>query len=382
MSELGKDGGGLPPGGGVDEGALAGLFDARKYSHGFLLFFALLDALEERRGDGPVLVPVDDLVVRALAHAWVPRFTFRLSFGRGDRIGLVLDRLPEALRAPELGADPAGLRQRLREALDEEALLRLGRYVLRRLARPFFVAHLRPAPVTPDRSLVVVARERGAGFFRLDAARRLVEIDPAWCDYLRTHGPMVRGWASWRWVQHLKARNPLALGLSTKLFPPAGGRVVPESARRYWRAVVQAAPLRCPYSGVPLDADRATLDAFVPWTFLGDDPLWNVLPVSPRAGAARGERFPDVGAYLDPLAEAQAQGIVVARAALPRAEATRLLEPFVTDLRLPPELLFGDAPKEWVARALRVAYGETLRPLEALARHQGFETGWRWSEVA
>ena len=383
MSDHGKQDGTLPPGG-VDVAALAALFDGRRHSHGFLLFFALLDALEERGGDGPVFLPIDELVVRALAHAWVPRFTYRLSFGRGDRIGLVLDRLPDSLRTPEAVADPAELRLRLREAIPGDDLLRLGRYVLRRLIRPFFVAHLRPVPERVDRSLVVVARERlaaGGPMYRLDPARRLLEVDASWREYLRDHGPMVRGWASWRWVQHLQARNPLALGLARKLLAPAG-RAVPEAARRYWRAVVERAPVRCLYSGDPLDPDRATLEPFVPWNFLGDDPLWNLVPVSPRAAAAKGDRFPETGFYLDALAETQAAAIVAARDAFGRAELGRSLEPFFAELRLQPELALGDAPREWLARALRVSYGETLRPLEALAGRQGFETGWRFSDVA
>jgi hypothetical protein len=235
-----------------------------------------------------------------------------------------------------------------------------------------------------DRGLVVVTRERlgeGGPFYRLDPGRRLLEVEPGWREYLREHGPMVRGWASWRWALHLQARNPLALGLPHKLFPPAG-RAVPEVARRYWRAVVERTPVRCPFSGDPLDPDRATLDAFVPWAFLGDDPLWNLVPVSPRAGATKGDRFPDPGFYLDAFAELQAAGIVAARDGLGRGELTRALEPFFTELRLQPELALGDAPKEWVARALRVSYEDLLRPLEGLARRQGFETGWRWSEVA
>jgi hypothetical protein len=383
MSELGK-GGALPPDGGVDLAALSALFDGRKHSHGYLVFFALLDALEEREGDGPVFLPVDELVVRALAHAWVARFTFRLSFGRGDRIGLVLDRLPPALRFAEPGLDPGELRLRLREALTEDELLRLGRYVLRRLARPFFVARLRAAPDAADRSLVVVARERlrDAGpFYRLDPSRRLLEVEPAWRDYFRAHGPLLRGWASWRWVKHLEARNPLALGLARKL-GASPGRAIPEEARRYWRTVAERVPLRCPFSGDLLDPDRATLEAFVPWTFLGDDPLWNLVPVSPRAGAVKGERFPELDAHLHALAELQAQGIVAARDLLAPGELARTLEPFLAGLHLQPDLVLGDAPREWLARALEVAYGETLRPLEALARRHGFETGWRWNEVA
>jgi hypothetical protein len=393
MSDLGM-GGGRPPDGDVDLAALVALFDGRKHSHGFLVFFALLDALEAREGDGPVFLPIDELVVRALAHAWVPRFTFRLSFGPGDRIGLVLDRLPPALRFGEPCPGSAELRQRLREALDEEDLFRLGRYMLRRLARPFFVAHLRAAPEAAERPLLLVARERlgaprsGPGargetapFYRLDPSRRLLELEPAWRDYFRAHGTILRGWAAWRWVRHLEGRNPLALGLARKLFAPAP-RAVPEAARRYWRAVAERVPLRCPYSGDLLDPDRATVEAFVPWTFLGDDPLWNLTPASPRAGAAKGERFPDLDAHLGALADLQAQGIVAARDLFERGELARLLEPFFADLQLLPDLVLGDAPKEWLARALKVAYGETLRPLEALARRQGFETGWRWSEVA
>lgn len=384
MSDYGKDGGKALLPGGVDVGVLAALFDNRRHSHGFLLFFALLDALEERDGDRPLYLPIDELVVRALEHAWMPYFAFRLSFGAGDRIGLVLDRLPASLQTADVARDSAELRLRLREAIPDQDLLRLGRYVLRRLVRPFFVVHLRPVLDRTDRSPMMVARERlalGSSVYRLDPARRLLEVEAAWHDYLRNNGPMVRGWASWRWTQHLQKRNPLALGLSRKLFAPPN-RTVPDAARAYWRAVVERVPIRCPFSGDPLDPDRATLEPFVPWNFLGDDPLWNLLPASPRVAAVKGDRFPETGFYLDALAETQATGIVSARDALGANALTKTLEPFFAELGIQPELALGDAPKEWVARALRAAYDEALRPLEVLADRQGFEIGWHFNDVA
>ena len=120
-------------------------------------------------------------------------------------------------------------------------------------------------------------------------------------------------WSERRWIAYLQARNSTVPAVSEKLCPPP--RREPLTVQtRYWSKAMAAMsePLRCIYTGGPLDRERFHLDHFLPWTFVCHNSLWNLLPVSPKANTSKWNRLPDAS-YLPAFAASQHTGLIAAR---------------------------------------------------------------------
>ena len=248
------------------------------------------------------------------------------------------------------------------------------RYVPYRLIAPFFVGHLRGVA---DHRRNDRIEALSAQFF--DAVRPLyrfvdaqdIELHPAWAEYLAANYPIVAAWAERRWISYLQSRNPIVPAVSEKTGPPSR-RAPLISQTRYWRNVIATWPERpkCIYSGDDIEPDGFDLDHFLPWTFVCHDAIWNLLPVSPRANSAKGNRLPD-RSYLSAFAAAQHRGLMTAKQIMTADDWETATAPFLGDLRLAARDLLDPA-------ALGDSYARLVGAQLDIARTICFEPGWRW----
>ena len=116
------------------------------------------------------------------------------------------------------------------------------------------------------------------------------------------------------------------------------------------------------------------LDHYLPWSFVGHDRLWNLVPVSAEANRQKGDRLPPASC-LAGLAHVQALGLAQARRTLEPGQLGRLLEPFIEDLRIDlSDLRQLEGPG--LEECLQKAYEGVVRPLSDLARAHGY-IEWR-----
>ena len=108
----------------------------------------------------------------------------------------------------------------------------------------------------------------------------------------------------------------------------------------------------------------------LPWSFVAHDRPWNLLPVPKSINSSKSDRLP-AEHYLADLASLQHAGIAAMHTALSEARWLKAVEPFMMDLHLDKEALLDPA-------RIRRAYEETMTPVEATARRQGFEGGWEY----
>jgi hypothetical protein len=133
-----------------------------------------------------------------------------------------------------------------------------------------------------------------------------------------------------------------------------------------------AEPLRCVYSGLPIDPSRFDVDHFLPWSFVCHDAPWNLVPAIPGVNPSKGNRLPSK-AYLDDMIGIQHRGLVTAMGSgFPRSLIEPVLKAFAGDLRVPGDRLLD-------REVLDEAYRRSIVPLLDLAAGVGFRTEWRWT---
>ena len=344
-------------------------------------FYWLLAILDHVREGGAATVAIDDLVARMVAAVWYPSNYFRLSFGKQDKLGEAALALRDAAQlppnAPQAQVMDAARAHMAAGSAAGRLIRRLDKYVVYRFLRPFFAAQVRGAPDWEvNRRVVALAEQSFAGdappLYRFADEGRSIELHPRWQAYLHHNLAIVTGFCLWNLVTYLQRNNPNVPNIAGKLAEP--GQRDLGAARRFWRtALAVQGPLRCVYSGEVLES-VASLDHFLPWSFVAHDLLWNIAPTAASVNSAKSDRLPDFARYFEPFA---AQQYAAVQAVAQQAHRGPLLEDYILLLKTPSVDALRGLPFAHFRRALE----ETLAPQVQIARTMGFAAGWSYTRV-
>lgn len=362
----------LPLSDGLNISSLSRLFDNTTNSYKYLFFRALLNHLYCAKFDESI-ISLDTLIDEMLCDAWYPYIYYRLSFGSQDQIAIIIDRCD----AHAIKHDQLRNCFRNNRAITAD----LQRYVPYRLITVFFENELRGISDTQKNRKIFGLAE--TSFNTVKPLYKLIEQDSKiaielhsdWMKYLYENFPIIKSWANWGWLQYLQKKNPHVPALSQKLSPPPDRAVLTQQTN-YWKKVIDSRkqsgqpPLRCIYTDHEITPNyKFALDHFLPWSFVGHDQLWNLIPANPRVNSSKSNNLPHEN-YLSKLINFQYEGLITSRDALTENKWHRDTECFVSDLKLSSDQLT-------MQEYLESAYKITVLPLIQLARNMGFSAGWR-----
>ena len=367
----------LPLMSGLNVQALSRTFESTATSYKFTFFHAILNICSQRgftKFDGTI--SCKELAVEMAAFAWYPHTFHKLSFGRVDELGKILDLLSFAVEGSSLANKD--VQKKLRVALLENyqriGLDSLLRHVPFRLLTPFFESALRGMPDQRKTSLIRALADKAftsetPPLYRLTAQDTAVEIHPKWLAYLQESFGLVNGWLSHNWVAFLQSRNPNVPAIPCKTQPPLSRASLNTQFKR-WRRVIESSEMRCIYSGELLNPNHFEVDHFLPWSFVCHDQPWNLVPVLPAANASKGNRLPDTK-FVESFINIQSIGLSLSKRQLSVREWTLQTEPYLADLRISEDDLLSHCK-------LSGALKSTMLPMIALAKQSGFSPNWKY----
>jgi hypothetical protein len=367
----------LPESERVNVSILAQLFNNTTNSYKYLFFLSLLDILKRRNFD--VLSPISfvELVVEILANAWFPHTYFKLSFGTQDKIAEKLDRLNLIITEPILkfqDLDKKLLRKNIQNQTYDDLISYLVKYVPFRLIRPFFNTEtkgLKDAEVNQTVLDLTNNPENQNPLYCFDAdlvkdCKGLI-FSQEWAEYIEENYIVVKGWASWEWLQYMQSRNPTTPNIVNKLFMPQQ-RGSLSSQTKFWKSVLDHQSLKCIYSGQNLDPNHISLDHYLPWSFVAHDQLWNLIPVLPEVNSSKSNHLPSEK-YFSEFVKLQHLGLVSSQKYFSEKKWYDYIDSYINDLSLKKDDLL-DYEK------LYNAYYFVVSPLLTLGIKQGFSGDW------
>ncbi len=369
-------GSGLPYGEGLDIACLSRIFDNTTNSYKFLFFLSLLDILNRNFFKSDISILLEDILVDMLATSWYSHCFFKLSFGSQDQIAIELDRLNLSIGKQGLKGDFIS-KEQIRKKIKQQRLNdRLLDYVPYRINAPFFEEELRGKRDSIKNKAVVKLAEDNFDsrkpLFKYNSDNS-IKVHPEWVEYFRINYAIIRGWASWEWLKYMQRCNPSVPAISNKLFPP-NSRDSLGLQTKYWKSVLINAQLRCIYSGEVLNENDFSLDHFLPWSFVTHDLLWNLIPTTKSVNSSKSDNLPALD-YLDSFVKLQHTGLLVSRQQLPIRTWTKLIESYISDLRVSEgDLLNIDR--------LRNSYEAIIIPQINLATSHGFTPNWKFTQQA
>ncbi|MBI38896.1 MAG: hypothetical protein CMF59_04805 [Leptospiraceae bacterium] len=333
-------------------------------------------------------ISIREVYLRAIATAWYPIVTFRLSLGSQDRISEQVKKLQSALslepgQIPTVDELLEELNAGSANAILEQISQHLDRYVRFRFLSPWLQDELRNIPDSKRNKVIRAAVEEDYRrptreqrlpyhFFQERGEERIV-LQSGFVRYLRNNAVLVYDWWRWNFARYLQDRNPLCPGIINKLERPEKRDLTLH--RMVWTQRISQTPsIRCIYSGQYL-GESFDLDHFIPWSYLFHDRLWNVHPCLPTANRSKSDKLPSLEKYLDAFIEIQlssVQSVAILRDSHSRRQAIEAQYEMGPDLNL--MRLYEQS--EFSAR--RILQENILRLWEG-AEQQGYAKNWYYA---
>ncbi len=371
----------LPPHSELNIGALSKSLSDTTNSYKFLWFLGLLECLPKTPEKSSPIIISQRIIFREMIKT-IDRCLrhYRLNFGASDKMRNHIEYLARVANFGDTRSilDAADESHEVNAAFNK-ICYDLSRFVPQQWLTPF-VRDTEKMPVRSD-AVAVKIRETAAILaesgnpppYRFASNRRGADIvvHREWHGYFIRNYPIVRGWALFKWINFLQSRNPNTPGIITKIAQPEK-RAQLTKEREWWRAMIgRMDGFECIYSGARItESDDFALDHYVPWSFVGHNCIWNLIPAAERANIKKSDRLPSMEKYFDRFIKLQQKALAAYNNCAAKKRGWKdIVDSYAGDLRV-------DINSPPSAQELSEAYYKVIPPLIALAKSQGFPSDW------
>ena len=302
----------------LDTDKFARMFNNKAQSYKFYWFEAILNLTKDTDED----LTFEEIIDEMICEAWhtVTHYHLRLGPTVNGNAENFLEHAIKALNSavPYLSQNPS--REDLKAAISscEKELkrdkARLTDYVPYKLLYPFFDTD---------------GMEEGLSYIKSDQHRRLISymeklsgkenlfytildgvglqkkirMNPYWRKFLIKNYSVIRSWVQYNKAQFLQDRNPGVPGIIYKICPENEDLRKLDQARTLWRTTVEITgqPIKEIYTGKEISPETLSIDHFVPRSFISNDELWNLTPMS----KVLNNRLPVWDEFFEPFARYQ-----------------------------------------------------------------------------
>ena len=306
----------------LDTDKFARMFNNKAQSYKFYWFEAILNLIKDTDAD----LTFEEIIEEMICEAWhtVTHFHLRLGPTVNGNAENFLEHAINTLNntVTDISQNPS--RDELKTAIKlcEKELkrdkTRLTDYVPYKLLGPFFDTdglkegldyikndqHRRlityMSKLSSDTNLLYTILD-GTGL------QKKVRINPHWRKLLIKNYAVIRSWVQYNKAQFLQDRNPGVPGIIYKICPENEDLRKLDQARSLWKTTVEITgqPIKEIYTGKEIPLDALSIDHFVPRSYISNDELWNLTPMSKSMNSKKNNRLPAWDEFFEPFARYQ-----------------------------------------------------------------------------
>ena len=133
---------------------------------------------------------------------------------------------------------------------------------------------------------------------------RKVVFDHEWMQMINDNTVEILGWIQYEKMKWLQNNNPEVPGLVYKLKPGDNVRKM-ERVRNLWNGIIKYTEVQDVYTKKAIDPNNYDLDHFVPWSFVMNDELWNLMPMDSSLNSSKSNNLPDWDLFFGGFADNQ-----------------------------------------------------------------------------
>ena len=262
----------------------------------------------------------DDVINEMICNAWysVREFHIHLSGLQAD--GQVRDGLERAvLKLTELSSLPANAsKDEIRNAIKEHdselksSKEQLTNMVPYRALAGFFLKGHETVDWENNRRLIDYIQRFNNEInilpYTLGTSSKLkkeIVFNPAWIEMIQDNTVSILGWIQYEKVKWLQNNNPEVPGLVYKLAPMDDKMRKLEKVRKLWEGILELREVRDVFTGKRIVPKEYDIDHFIPWSFVMNDELWNLMPMDSSLNSSKSNKLPNWDPFFKEFAQNQ-----------------------------------------------------------------------------
>ena len=283
--------------------------------------FYWLEAIIHLISSGVTETTFDEIIDEMICSAWYSVREFHIHLSGLGSDGHVRDGLERAiLKLSELsdlasGASKVEIRNEIRKHNQElySAKEQLTHMVPYRALAGFFV-NAGESAVEWESVRRMTAyieafnREKTPLPYTLGVSGKLskeVRFHPDWIRMIQDNTVAILGWIQYEKVRWLQNNNPEVPGLVYKLAPMDEKMRKLGKVRKLWEGVLELTEIRDVFTDEPMQNKKYDIDHFIPWSFVMNDELWNLMPMDASLNSAKSNRLPKWDPFFRKFSENQ-----------------------------------------------------------------------------
>ena len=205
--------------------------------------------------------------------------------------------------------------------------------------------------------------------------KKQVYFNSEWIDMIQDNAVSILGWIQFEKVKWLQNNNPEVPGLVYKLAPLDEKMRKLGKVRKLWNGILELTEIRDVFTDEPIILKEYDVDHFVPWSFVMNDELWNLMPMESSLNSAKNNRLPLWDPFFNRFASNQ---FLMYELINQKPELHKLFEGCYRDnlhsIWAGQELYRPGNSQDYFYNILQ----KNMRPVYDSARRQGYET---WSYI-
>ena len=123
--------------------------------------------------------------------------------------------------------------------------------------------------------------------------KRKLTFSDAWIQMIKDNTVSILGWIQCEKVKWLQNNNPEVPGLIYKLAPLDEKMRKLSHVRKLWDGILDIRDIQDVFTDESIDRNKYDVDHFIPWSFVMNDELWNLMPMDSSLNSAKNNRLPD-----------------------------------------------------------------------------------------
>ena len=126
-----------------------------------------------------------------------------------------------------------------------------------------------------------------------------------WMHMIQDNTVAILGWIQYEKVKWLQSNNPEVPGLVYKLSPMNEKMRKLSNVRNLWKGVMTFHDVRDVFTSEIIDTSKFDVDHFVPWSFVMNDELWNLMPMDSSLNSIKSNKLPRWEPFFERFADNQ-----------------------------------------------------------------------------
>ncbi|SCI79953.1 Uncharacterised protein [uncultured Eubacterium sp.] len=273
----------------------------------FCYKFYWLEAIVQLISEGKTETTFDEIIDEMIANAWYSVREFHIHLSGMPMDGQIKDGLERAiLQLTELSDLPANASKvQIKNAIQKynkelkEVKEQLTHMVPYRALAGFFTLSDEKINWNSTKWLVAYIQKFNKTVVSLpyllgtsSKLKKEVYFQQGWIRMIQDHTVNIWGWIQYEKVKWLQNNNPEVPGLVYKLTPMDEKTRKLKNVRNLWQGIMEIQEIRDVFTGQPVKKKKYDIDHFIPWSFVMNDELWNLMPMDSSLNSSKSNGLP------------------------------------------------------------------------------------------